>query len=426
MHPLRVKYHHILSNPIRIMVFVMIGALTIVMTEVFILSDNAPSVKWWETEQVSENGYGVDVATLRMRHESFLKNGIDLPETVTADNAIPEPFAITNDYTYKEQREIIDPISDISALSTIEPAVGTDTSIHNKTPYRKAEKIDDVIHNLQQAKYERDYSYEEGAPESGSYSPSEEIPTVEPKDTITYKALPTSGKIAIIIDDMGLSLRGRLVEVMEGPLTLAYLPYAEDAPKGAERALKNGHEVMVHMPMEPMSKTTDPGPHALKTDQSEEQLIQNIRWNLSQFEGFVGVNNHMGSRMTKNQAAMDVVMAELKKRDLFFIDSRTISASVAARTAKAHGLAYNQRDIFLDHEISKEFITGALEKLEKKAQTQGYAIAIGHPHKETIDALKEWIPTLKSKGLTLVKASDVLMRPTTQQQRVLEVRAIAP
>ena len=403
------------------MIFIMVGAMMIVMTEVFILNDKAPDIKWWESNQQSGSEYAVNVNTLRERHEAFLQNGIEIPDTVTADNALPEPFLATNDYVYKENQEIIDPISKLTA---IEPAVGTDTTLENKTAFRKPEtskKIDEVILNLQQGDYKTDASYTEA-----SVSLDQPVEKIRAEETIIYKAPEASGKIAIIIDDMGISLRGRLVEVMDGPLTLAYLPYAKDAPNGAERALKNGHEVMVHMPMEPMSKSIDPGPHALKTNLSEEQLIENIRWNLSRFDGFVGVNNHMGSRMTKNQAAMDVVMAELKKRDLFFIDSRTISSSVAAQTARAHGIAYNERDIFLDHEITTEFITGALKKLEAKAHEQGYAIAIGHPHKETINALKKWIPTLKNKGLILVKASEVLLYPKNQTGHVLQVKATTP
>lgn len=403
------------------MIFIMVGAMMIVMTEVFILNDKAPDIKWWDSNQQSASEYAVNVNTLRERHESFLQNGIEIPDTVTADNALPQPFRITNDYVFEGNQEIIDPISKLTA---IEPAVGTDTTIENKTAFRtpeKSKKIDEVILNLQQDDYKTDAYYAEV-----SVSLDKPDEKIRDEETIIYTAPKASGKIAIVIDDMGLSLRSRLIEVMDGPLTLSYLPYAEDLQKNTKRAAQNGHELMVHMPMEPMSKSTDPGPHALKTNQSKEQLIKNIRWNLSQFDGFVGVNNHMGSRMTTNQEAMNIVMSELKKRNLFFIDSRTISSSVAAETARTHGIAFNERDIFLDHEISKDFITGALKKLEEKAHKQGYAIAIGHPHKETIDALKDWIPTLKGKGLTLVKASEVLMHPNKQNGRVLEVRATTP
>ena len=228
----------------------------------------------------------------------------------------------------------------------------------------------------------------------------------------TYIEPKTGGKIAIIIDDMGLNLRSKLVELMPAPLTLAYLPYANNLAEHTERARQNGHELMVHMPMEPMNGALDGGPRVLKTTQSDEELRDTLHWGLSQFEGYVGMNNHMGSRITQDKHAMSVIMKDLKARGLFFIDSKTIGASVAADAAREAGLDYAERDVFLDHEISMEFIRGALKKLENTARHKGYAIAIGHPHKETIAALKEWLPTVKDKGLTIVPVSELLKHST--------------
>ncbi|MCK5375038.1 MAG: divergent polysaccharide deacetylase family protein, partial [Alphaproteobacteria bacterium] len=172
---------------------------------------------------------------------------------------------------------------------------------------------------------------------------------------------------------------------------------------------------IVHIPMEPLNKALNPGPHALKVSQNTKKLRDEINWNLSQFDGYVGVNNHMGSRITTNKRAMNQVMAELKSRDLFFVDSRTIGSSVAAQSARDAGISYAVRDIFLDHEVTQDFISNALIKLENKAKTRGYAIAIGHPHKETIAALKAWLPTLEGKGLALVPVSQLLNRPASTE-----------
>ncbi len=111
-------------------------------------------------------------------------------------------------------------------------------------------------------------------------------------------------------------------------------------------------------------------------------------------------------------------MGLLKGRGLYFIDSKTIGSSVAAETAREYGIPYAIRDVFLDHEISTEFVRSALKKLENMAHKKGYAIAIGHPHKETIEVLKEWIPTLKDKGLTLVPASAVIRHPAQQNDDI--------
>ncbi|MCB1592579.1 MAG: divergent polysaccharide deacetylase family protein [Alphaproteobacteria bacterium] len=218
------------------------------------------------------------------------------------------------------------------------------------------------------------------------------------------------GTVVIIIDDMGVSSNSRDVENLPGPLTLAYLPYADNLPAHAAYARKRGHELMVHMPMEPLNSHVDGGPTLLKVDQDREQFMEFLRYNLSRFEGFVGVNNHMGSRLTQNRPTMDRVMAELRRRGLYFVDSKTIGNSVAAQAAADAGLAYAERDIFLDHEINMTFIRNALRNVELTARHKGYAIAIGHPHDETIQALAAWLPTLKEKGLTLKPASAVVHR----------------
>lgn len=223
-----------------------------------------------------------------------------------------------------------------------------------------------------------------------------------------YKQPAGGGKIVIIIDDMGVSSNSRRVEEISYPLTLSYLPFAGNLQSHADRARANGHEVMLHMPMEAVKESNDGGARVLKVGQGTEEFDSILAWGLNSFKGYVGVNNHMGSRLTQDKAAMRKVMAALKARGLYFIDSKTIGSSVAASMAAEAGLDYAERDIFLDHEITAEFIENALRKVEDTAYRKGYAIAIGHPHSETIAALQRWLPTLEEKGLTIVPASAVL------------------
>lgn len=218
-------------------------------------------------------------------------------------------------------------------------------------------------------------------------------------------------RIVIIIDDMGVSpAHSSRVENLPAPLTLAYLPYAKDLPARTKRAAANGHELMVHMPMQPMNTSIDGGPKVLKVGQGDEEFDAILEWGLSQFDGFVGVNNHMGSRLTKDSPSMKKVMAALAKRDVYFIDSKTIGSSVAAHEASSAGLQYAERDVFLDHVISDAFVANALQQMEVIARRKGYAIAIGHPHPQTIKALASWLPTLAEKGFDLVPASQVVKR----------------
>lgn len=219
-------------------------------------------------------------------------------------------------------------------------------------------------------------------------------------------------RVAIIIDDMGMD-RKHTNEVigLPGPLTLAFLPYAGDLKNQTEQARAKGHELMVHVPMEPMNGNLDGGPEVLKPDKTPEEFTKILNDDLSAFDGYVGINNHMGSKMTQDRPGMQRVMAELKKRGLLFVDSRTINTSVAADEAKKAGIPFATRNVFLDNEETSEAVTDALSQVEKQALRKGMAIAIGHPKAETIAALQAWIPTLAAKGIYLVPVSDVVTVP---------------
>ncbi len=224
---------------------------------------------------------------------------------------------------------------------------------------------------------------------------------------------PGQPKVIIVIDDLGVS-RGYTKETLElpGPLTLAFLPYAERLEPLIAQGRSNGHEIMVHMPMEPMDGAQDMGGIFLDMEQTPEEFAAMLTQGLDAFGGYAGINNHMGSRLTQDRARMRVVMAELKERGLLFLDSRTIGSSVAAETAASFGVPYAVRDVFLDHDESLEAVKEALAQTERRALAHGQAIAIGHPKRNTIDALKEWLPTLEEKGIALVPVSAVVITTT--------------
>ncbi len=216
-------------------------------------------------------------------------------------------------------------------------------------------------------------------------------------------------KIVIIIDDMGMD-RKRTRQVMElpGPLTLAFLPYAPQLSTTTGAAQEHGHQLMIHVPMQPVDSRLDMGPLALRESMGREDFDLALEHIFNSFSGYVGINNHMGSKLTQNRQAMDWVMEALKKRGLFFVDSKTIASSVAADEAAAYGLPHGARDVFLDNQDTPEFVMKALHDLERVAQKKGYAVAIGHPKTATINALREWLPTLEKKGFVLVPAGDVV------------------
>ncbi len=143
--------------------------------------------------------------------------------------------------------------------------------------------------------------------------------------------------------------------------------------------LAAGHELLLHIPMEPGSLDVDPGPNVLLTGIPRQELLTSLKWNLDQFSGYVGVNNHMGSRFTADLAGMVAVMEELKKRKLFFLDSITAGNSVARKAARKVGLPFAGRNVFLDHADDVVEITKRLVEVERLAKRTGLAIAIGHP-----------------------------------------------
>mgnify|MGYP000454068429 CR=1 FL=1 len=225
-------------------------------------------------------------------------------------------------------------------------------------------------------------------------------------------AAPETGgrpMIAVVIDDMGLDRkRSARIVALEGPLTLSFLTYAKDLREQGRSARAAGHELMLHVGMEPSSKAVDPGPNVLLTSDSPEEIDRRLVWGLGRLSGFVGINNHMGSKFTEDRRGMRVVMAELRKRGLLFLDSRTTAHSVGAEMAREFGVPAVERNVFLDNENKVEAVQARLAELERIAKHTGSAIAIGHPRDATIAALKAWIPSLEAKGLVLVPLTAIV------------------
>ncbi|NQV21993.1 MAG: divergent polysaccharide deacetylase family protein, partial [Rhodospirillales bacterium] len=146
--------------------------------------------------------------------------------------------------------------------------------------------------------------------------------------------------IAIVIDDMGPNQKNaRRAMTMPSPITLSFLPYADDLTPMVTRARANGHEVLLHLPMEPNnSHLHQPSPNSLLTTLDAAEISERLAWNLGRFSGYVGINNHMGSRFTADPRALAPVMAELKSRGLLFLDSRTTNQTVGRRLALQAGV----------------------------------------------------------------------------------------
>ena len=210
-----------------------------------------------------------------------------------------------------------------------------------------------------------------------------------------FRDLP---KIAIIIDDIGndTSLASSLMD-MGLPITLSVLPSSLYAKEIAEKARKKGFEVILHLPMEPKNyPAVNPGPDTLLTKMDEKKIRAVMDKNLKKVPGISGVNNHMGSYFTEREDKMAPVLKELKKRGLFYLDSRTTGSSVGFRLAGELGIPAAKKSVFLDNELSSRAVKYQMERLIGIARYSGEAIGIGHPHEITLDILMEYASILKT------------------------------
>ena len=231
-------------------------------------------------------------------------------------------------------------------------------------------------------------------------------------------APPTGNRplVAIVLDDLGLDrVRTAAATRLRGPLTMSFMTYAGDLGTQTQAAHQAGHELLLHVPMEAVDRQADPGPHGLLTGLSRDEIIERLRWGLGRFDGFVGINNHMGSKFTSDERGMEPVMEELRARGLVFLDSRTSPFSAGIRLAISFGVPHAARDVFLDDDQTPPAIANQLVQLEQLARQHGSAIAIGHPHDVTIAALETWLPTLAGKGLALVPLSAVVRHRMTEE-----------
>ncbi len=225
---------------------------------------------------------------------------------------------------------------------------------------------------------------------------------------ILEKPLPGTGRLAIVMDDMGGSLKfARSLGRLDYPVVFSILPYLEKTRQVADFAREQGIEIMLHLPMEPntYSQGVDPGPGTLLTSMNIRDIQSIVRRNITQVPGAVGANNHMGSRFTQDEQRMEAVLQVLKANDLFFLDSLTTAKSVAEKTAEKVNLNFLKRHVFLDNVLDPEAILFQLRKAENIAVKLGMAVAIGHPHPETLQALQKW-EQLRNKKVQVVGTSD--------------------
>lgn len=214
----------------------------------------------------------------------------------------------------------------------------------------------------------------------------------------TGKALP---KIAVIIDDLGPNKRP-VMPLLDSsvPLVFSILPQETYSRWIADKANERGYEIIAHIPME-ANKEKKLGKGGLYRWMTADDIHRILKEDLDSIPHIVGISNHMGSAFTSDEQGMDILMSELKKLELFFVDSFTTSDSAGIRTARKHGIKTFKRDIFLDNSDNPDAIRKQWHKALDLARRKGYAIVLAHPRKNTIDFLRKAIARAEVEFVTL-------------------------
>ena len=222
---------------------------------------------------------------------------------------------------------------------------------------------------------------------------------------------------SIIIDDLGNHLEyGMMAIELPGPVTLAFLPHTAYATELADMAHNSGKEIMLHLPLQSIRHHSNT-PGTLKLHMTHREFVLQLESNIASVPHIKGINNHMGSLLTQHPGHMDWLMSALaSNRDFYFVDSRTTIKSVASLLANKYKVPHIERDIFLDPDFSRETIRREFTRFINRANQNGYAIAIAHPHPHTIQFIKEHIDELAEQGIKLVPVSRIIADKTNREE----------
>lgn len=221
---------------------------------------------------------------------------------------------------------------------------------------------------------------------------------------VSVQSIAQTSQVAIVIDDMGYRYTDKQALTLPGAITYAVLPHTTYGKKLALKANSTNHDVLIHVPMESENRKRL-GPGALTSNMDEQAFKLSLTKSLAEIPFAIGINNHMGSYLTQLYQPMAWTMTFLKQNNLLFLDSKTSPHSKAQQAAIDYGVPVKSRHIFLDNELTEKYISQQFEQLINFAQKHQTAIAIAHPHPETVATLNKLIPTLKLHGIELVPLS---------------------
>jgi len=302
----------------------------------------------------------------------------------------------------KSQREIIN----VTALVIILVIAFSISNLFNKSI-----KEENSLRNAQNANQTttNEVELEVKEPEETTYD-SEQYTDLIVNDLVSSEEeIHFSPKVAFIIDDLGYETEvAKKIMELEFPVALSILPFLRYSEFIAEEGKKNNQEIMLHLPMESSNSSANPGPGAIKSYMSEEEIRQAVRDCILNFPYIIGANNHMGSKITEDRKIIKIILEEIREYNLFFIDSITSKDSIAYEVAQEMGIKAATRSVFLDNENDMEYIKGQMLEVKETALRAGEVIAIGHSRINTFYVLKRMVPELIKAGIEVVPVSELV------------------
>ncbi len=214
-----------------------------------------------------------------------------------------------------------------------------------------------------------------------------------------------SPKIAILLGGMGLNekLTTQAVKDLPADITFAFAPYGNNLQAQVDRARREGHEVFLQVPLEPIGyPANSPGPKTLEGDSTDAENLDALRWHMSRFTGYAGVVNYMGSRYLSMPKAIKPLLTELKQRGVLFLEDGSMALSATENTAKAMQMPIKRAQVVIDADPNPQAIIAQLTLLEEQATGTGFAVGTGTGLEVTIDTVKEWAKAAAERGIILV------------------------
>ena len=326
------------------------------------------------------------------------------PEVAVTETptAMPEPSAVVSDPPAEAAEE---PLEELAVVAETPPEPAPEDPPAPVSPEPVAEPAPPVL----PLPVESLAALEE----KGPYGPLPRI-AADGRMAREVYARPAAGdgrpRIAVIVSNLGLdaNLTKNAIDTLPADVTLAFSPYGADIDAWMQRARRNGHEVLIGLPMEPTSyPNVDPGPYGLLMQLPAEENLNRLAWVLSRGSGYAGVITMMGSRFTTSHKALRPVLTEIRNRGLMFVDGRTTDKSVAGMMASLLGLPQVVNESYIDRDGNAVAIDSRLEELESMARQDGAAVAVGQPFADTVDRIAAWAGGLDAKGLALVPVSSL-------------------